>query len=275
MVIAGMNIHYRWFRLDQFLDDVERVGLEHIELWGGAPHFYSDDVTYKEIRHLRREFEKRKLTLVCHTPEQCMYPINIASDNRAMRMRSIDYFKRNIRIASDLGSNLMLITPGTGYANEDTALVWNHSRESLSGLVDYAEQSGVRLGLEVLRSDESNIVNSLTSLQKMVKEVNSSYLGGILDTIPMAINNETPQDYCRALKEKLFHIHFIDGTPYYHLALGDGNLDLQEYLSQLTGYGYTGALSLEITDHRYFADPFDALERSTRILSRYFMEETD
>ena len=47
----------------------------------------------------------------------------------------------------------------------------------------------------------------------MVDEVDSSHLGGILDTIPMAINGETPKEYCNALKEKLFHIHFIDGTP--------------------------------------------------------------
>jgi protein FrlC len=89
----------------------------------------------------------------------------------------------------------------------------------------------------------------------------------------MAINGETPEEYCNALKEKLFHIHFIDGTPYSHLAWGDGSLDVQSYLVQLSDNGYTGALSLEITDHRYLPNPEDALGKSLGVLSRYLKHE--
>jgi protein FrlC len=273
MHVSAMNLHYRWYPFQRFLDDVERLGLHHIELWGGSPHFNSDDISYREVRKFRKTFEERDLTLVCHTPEQCMYPINIASDYPAMRGRSIEYFKKNIDIASDLGAPLMLVTPGTGYVNEDTSLVWDRSRDALMELALYAQEADLRLGLEVLRGDESTIIHSVSALRQMVDEVDSSHLGGILDTIPMAINGETPKEYCNALKEKLFHIHFIDGTPYLHLAWGDGILDVQSYLVQLSDNGYTGALSLEITDHRYLANPEGALEKSLGVLFRYLKHE--
>jgi len=184
MHVAAMNLHYRWHPFQKFLDDVERLGFHHIELWGGSPHFNSDDITYREVRKLRKTFEERNLILVCHTPEQCMYPINIASDYPAMRGRSIAYFKKNIDIASDLGAPLMLVTAGTGYVNEDTSLVWNRSRDALMELALHAQGADIRLGLEVLRNDESTIVHSVLALRQMVDEVNSSHLGGILDTIP-------------------------------------------------------------------------------------------
>ena len=265
--IAVMNIQYKYFPLTAFLDDAVKNNVDNIELWGAAPHFYLDDMTYREVTAVRREIEKRKLKLVCYTPEQCVYPINIASSCKEMRRRSVKFLEDSIRAAGELGCDKVLVTSGTGYFDgSDRQDAWKWSRENLYGLGELAEHYGVTLALEVLRYDESNLVHNLPTLQKMLNELDHRAIGGMIDTIPMALAEEHPSQYLKALGRKLVHIHFIDGAPRGHLAWGDGILDMNGYLAELDEYAYSGYLSLEITDGRYFMNPSASVEQSVNQL---------
>ncbi len=72
--------------------------------------------------------------------------------------------------------------------------------------------------------------------------------------------------YLKALGERLVHVHFIDGAPKGHLAWGDGVLDMKQYLKEFADFGYSGYLSLEITDGRYFMEPSVSVDQSIRKL---------
>ncbi len=271
--IASMNLHYRFFPFNYFLDSAVQNRLTRIELWAGAPHFYVDDVRPRDIQRIYGDIERRGLAIVCFTPEQCAYPINIAAKEVSLRTRSLRYFEKSIDIACDLGCRLVLVTSGLGYFSEAPEEAWARSRESLSRLTRKAERANVLLVLEPLRTDESNLVNSLVSLQKMRAEVASSALKGMIDTIPMALSGETIDDYARLLGKDLVHMHFVDGKPRGHLAWGDGVLPLSQYVQTLDSIDYTGSLTLEITDPSYLLDPRSADERSLQLLDRYFVAE--
>ena len=265
--ISLMNIQYKYFPLSLFLDDAEKLGVENVELWGGAPHFHMEDMTYGEICAVRREIRRRGLNLVCYTPEQCVYPINLASNAPDTRRRSQKFFENSIRAAGELGAGKVLVTSGTGYfdgSNREEA--WKWAGEGLYALGEMAADYGITLALEVLRTDESNLVHDLPSLLKMLGELNHSSIGGMIDTIPMALAGERPAHYLEALGDRLVHIHFIDRAPRGHLAWGDGVLDMEGYLEELDAYPYKGYLSLEITDGRYFMDPSDSAKRSVERL---------
>lgn len=265
--IAVMNIQYKYFPLTKFLNDAVKNGVKNIELWGAAPHFHMEDMTYREILNVRREIEQRGLHLVCFTPEQCVYPINLAAPGRDARRRSVKFFENSIRAAGELGCKKVLVTSGTGYFDgSDQEEAWKRSAENLAGLGDMAEHYGITLALEVLRRDESNLVYDLSSLQKMLNELNHASIGGMIDTIPMALAKESPVMYLKALGERLVHVHFIDGAPKGHLAWGDGVLDMKQYLKEFADFGYSGYLSLEITDGRYFMEPSVSVEQSIRKL---------
>lgn len=88
----------------------------------------------------------------------------------------------------------------------------------------------------------------------------------MIDTIPMALAGEHPAQYLEALGDRLVHVHFIDGAPRGHLAWGDGILDMEGYLKEFDDYGYSGYLSLEITDGRYFTDPSASVKQSIKRL---------
>lgn len=265
--VSIMNIQYGYYPIEKFLDDAVRVGVKNVELWGAAPHFYLADMTYADVCRVRKKIEERALSLVCYTPEQCIYPVNLAADSEYQRRRSLKYFEDNLRAAAELGTDKMLVTTGWGYlddSNIDEA--WKYAVEGLNSLGNMAKHYGMKLVLEVLRRDESNLVYNLTTLQKMMKELNHPAIGTMIDTIPMALAGECPEDYLRLFGEKLLHVHFIDGAPGGHLAWGDGSLDMKVYLEEFSRYSYKGCLSLEITDGRYRMDPTASVVQSVERL---------
>ncbi|MDD3174547.1 MAG: TIM barrel protein, partial [Herbinix sp.] len=215
---ATMNIQYKYYPLTRFLDDTVRYGYKNIELWGAAPHFYPDDMSYRQIKQVRHEIESRGLNIICYTPEQCVYPINLASEHVEERKRSLRFFEDSIRAAAELGTDQVLVTSGTGYydgSNYENA--WKYAVENISELGRMAQDYNVRLALEVLRHDESNLVYNLETLKRMVQEINMDSVGANVDTIPMALAGECPKQYIDELGEKLIHVHFIDGAPKGHL----------------------------------------------------------
>lgn len=265
--VSVMNIQYGYYPLAKFLDDAARVGVEHVELWGAAPHFHLEDMTYTDVCRVRKQIEERGLSVVCYTPEQCIYPVNLAADTAAQRRRSLKYFEDNLRAASELGTDKMLVTTGWGYlddSNIDEA--WKYAREGLMSLGDMAGDYGMRLALEVLRRDESNLVYNLPTLKRMMEDLSHPAIGAMIDTIPMALAGERPEDYLKVFGERLVHVHFIDGAPRGHLAWGDGVLDMKGYLEEFSRYSYKGYLSLEITDGRYRVDPTSSVLQSVERL---------
>lgn len=254
--LSVMNIQYRYFSLNKFLDDAVSNEVPNIELWGAMPFFNIEDMTFREVQKVRQEIETRGLKLVCLTPEQCVYPVNLAAPTESARRRSLKFFEDNIRAASELGTDKVLVTTGYGYFDESNhEEAWKWAREGIYDLAELAKTHGITLALEVLRRDESNLVYNLPTLKRMLKELNHDSVGGMIDTIPMALAGERPEDYLKVLGERLVHVHFIDGAPKGHLAWGDGVLDMKGYLEEFSQYNYKGYLSLEITDGRYFMEP--------------------
>jgi protein FrlC len=260
--LAGMNLHYLNYSLEYFLNSMAKNEIPNIELWGGFPHLYSEDVTLGQAVQLRKEIESRGLNLVCYTPEQLMYANNIAAKEPDIRKRSIDYYLKNIEVAAELGTNLMLMTSGWGYYHEPIDEAWGHSRESLAILACKAEKSGVTLLLEPLQPFESNLVTNVQTLKKMLQEINMDNLKGMMDIVAMAVAGDTVKDYFEALGADLLHIHVIDGTPSGHLAVGDGTLPIDKYLKEIDEFNYQGYLSLELAASSYYPDPDKSLIRS-------------
>lgn len=265
--ITGMNFHYKHYPFEYFLDAMVRYEFENIEIWGASPHLYVDDMSIQEIRNLKKEIDRRNLSVVCFTPEQCVYPINIAAKEEAIREKSLQYFIKSAEAAKELDAPLLLVTPGWGYENEDRNEAWKRSRHSLEKLSEVAARLDLTLALEPLTRVESNLISDSHSLKLMLNEVNSPSLKGMIDTIPMALANEDFTDYFNALKEDIVHIHFIDGKPDSHLVWGDGILPLETYIDQLNQAGYKGALSLEYTSYQYVQNPDLAIERTFKALS--------
>lgn len=171
---------------------------------------------------------------------------------------------RAVECAVELGSSKMLLTPGWGNLDEsrDEAMKW--SLDSIGRILKRAAELGLTLALEHLSPISSNLVNTSTQLRWALDQFHSPYLKGMIDTCQVCLSHEHVRDYFDKLGKDLVHIHIVDGTPGGHLAFGDGNIPLKEFVETIDSYGYSGMLSMEISDRRYFGDPVAADERSAK-----------
>ena len=264
--IAMGNYHYVRFHFTYFLDTAVILGIQNIEVWAAAPHFCLDTLDEKSLLATKRQIQDRGLKVVCVTPEQCSYPVNIAAEEFPLRRKSIQYFKTAIDAAAELNAPYVLVTAGCGYFDADVEDAWERSLSAMKELALYAERKNITLVYEPLSKYSSNLVNNVSQLKKMLDNISSNHVKGMLDTGQMALAEENVYDYPRLLGDNLVHVHLLDATPMGHLALGEGRLPLAEYIDALEDSGYKGYYTFEFTALQYRHAPEIADKKSLKWL---------
>lgn len=267
--VAGSNFSYQHLALERCLDDLAELGRTAIELWGIAPHAHVPWMTDTEARRIRESARARGLRIVCFTPEQVAYPVNIASADLRLRTESVKMFRRAAELAAELGAQHLFLTAGRGPEDESPDAAWRRSSDALGEIAGYAAGLGMNCVLEPLQRVESNLVNTAADAGRMLSEVGSSNLGVALDTVAAVVAGDSVDDYFDLLGDKVQHVHLIDGAPAGHLAWGDGRLPLSDIVSALTRHRYAGWATVELFGNgEYALNPRPALERSLRAVAR-------
>ena len=269
---AAMGIHYLYYPLGRMLALQKAAGYRSIELWGGAPHVLLTPEGIGNLEEVRRAVRASGMRAVCVTPENCTYPWQFAARSPALAAASRAYFCNGLRLASELECPLMAVNSGWGLADEPREEAMKRSLDMIAWLADQAGPLGVTLVMESLRPEESNLVNSLPGTAEFLKTLGHANLRPMVDTCAMAVAGETLEDWFAAFPGAIAHMHFVDGTPYGHLAWGDGDRSLPDYLAVLEKNNYTGALTQELTDGRYFSDPQSADRKNMMAFRPYFRE---
>lgn len=251
--IAVMNICYQFYPFEYFLDSVARMGVFNIDLWAGYPHLLIGKGCEERLREIRKQCNDRALKIVCLTPKQIGYPLNIADSDPQIRVDGITYLKRCIDAAAILETDMLQLVPGWGFYNQPVGEAWKRAAESLQTLADYAGEAEKTLVLEPLQIIESNLVNDIPALERMLKEVGSAWLKAVVDTCHMEKNHETLDEYFTRLGSDIRHIHLNETN---QLPWGEGKNSIDTYLSQLNRHDYTGKVTLEVCSrsHYVYAD---------------------
>ncbi len=267
---AAMNMVYNRHSFSYFLESLERLGIGNFELWTGAPHLNHFIFSQSDAKAVRKELERRKKKIVCVTPEQVMYPHNIAAADKELREFSVQYFLRYIDMTEELGADKMLCCAGWGNYDEPADLAWRRSVASLERLVRRAEQVGITLAFEILCPFESNLVYNLETTKRMMDEIDSPVFRLCVDTVPVRLGGNTLGQFFEQFKERICHVHLTDGTPAGHVPLGMGTHPKEEHLAALDANGYDGYVTLEIGDTSWAADPEKATAMGFAALKTYF-----
>jgi len=270
--ISVMSYPYCHYTFEYFLKAMERFEVRNIEIWGGSPHLYYEDMTPDALRRIKNEISSRSMKITAYTPEQVLYPYNLAAREPEIRKRSIEYFQKNICIAAGLGAPLLLVSAGWGYLDESREEALKRSQESLKAVSEYALEYGITLALEALTKISSKLINYSHELAKMVSEVSSPALAGMLDVGQMGILGETVENYFNTLGGPPVYMHVMDGRPAGHLAFGDGILPVYHYINEALRFGYTGYFSMEMNDRQYYLEPDLAIGRSLEILKGWMAD---
>ena len=176
----------------------------------------------------------------------------------------MEFFNRHIEAAVQLRCQRMVVSTGFAYLDLDPEDSFNWCVEGIGRICRKAEQEGVTLALEPFTKFTTHICNEASQLVRLIKEVGSPVLTGLADTDVIATTGvDTFGTFVHMLgKERLGHVHFLDGNPGGHLVPGDGVLELDAALQTLKDMDYTGFLGLEVLDRRYVMDPEAAMRRA-------------
>lgn len=268
--LIGANFCFQHFPFEKVAQVLRGFGMREIELWGCAQHLDLFHASDARIEHVRSVLAENGLATWCFTPEQVLYPINIASGDDDLRRDSIARFCRAAEICAALGARYLFLTSGRGYETEAPKAAWGRAVESLGRIAEHAQRNGVRCLLEPLQRVETNILLDAQGLRRMLDEIGADNMDVVLDSVAMASAGDTVADYFRLFGARIAHVQLVDGTPAGHLAWGDGDLPLGAYVSELAERGYAGKITFEpFGNGSYALDPVETWRRCLAGIAPY------
>ncbi|QGA57853.1 sugar phosphate isomerase/epimerase [Brucella sp. 2280] len=260
--LIGANFSFQHYPFRFVAEQLRQMGFQRMELWGIAPHLDLFHGSSARLAELNAILDDNGLSVHCFTPEQVLYPVNIASGDRIYREKSVECFMRAADMSAELGASYLFLTPGRGFECESRDRAWAHSVESLGKIAAHAASLGIRCLLEPLRRLESNIVNKAADLALLWQDLNADNVDVVLDLVAMVAAGDRVGDYIERFGKRLAHVHIVDGTPSGHLVWGDGSLPLDDYLTEISDHSYGGTLTFEpFGNGSYALDPALAWRR--------------
>lgn len=268
---ASTFVYYR-YSLDDAILRTASFGYEGVELWGGRPHAYCEDMSGARIAGLRRLMADLNISVSNFIPAQFRYPVNIAAPDDDMRRASVDYMKRSIDAATGLGSPSVSVCPGYGLYGQGRDAAWDAMLESMRALSEHAAGMPLSLFLEPGNRHETDLVITLDDGVRAIRELGRP-MGLCVDTGHCFVNGEALSDVVSKISGIPCHYHIDDnnGVTDDHMIPGDGKMHYDVFLRALKASGYTGFLAVEL-GFQYTADP-DAAVRRSAVFLRKALEE--
>ena len=186
-------------------------------------------------------------------------------DERALR---IDFLKRAIDIACDLGADAVSFWSGTLREPLPLADGMRRLADGCAEVIDYATGQKMKLAFE---PEPGMFVDTFARFEELLKEVDAPVLGLTIDIGHVHCVEEGPiAGYLRQWAPRLFNVHIEDMRKgvHEHLRFGEGEIDFPPVLAALREIGYSGGLHVELSRHSHVApevarESYDFLRRLT------------
>ena len=229
-----------------------------------------DEYGYQDAAPIRKKLEARGLSCPVFTPENCGYGYQFAAKEPELKERCFRYFSNGIRFGAELGAKILEANSGWGYWNEPEEEGFKRAAEMHSRLAEVAKEYGMTIACESLRPQETRIGYRIDQIKRLFDTVRHPNFKVMIDLTAICVQGESVQRWFDTFgAENIIHSHFQDCDPYGHYVWGDGRQSLHDMLCAFLRNGYTGLFSQELTDGRYFADPFYHDQRNMRNLRMY------
>lgn len=247
-------------------------GYQAVEIWGGRPHAFCDDMDTQRIKETKAIIQENELEISNFIPAQFRYPVNIAVNDQVIRRGSVDYLKKNIDVAAGLGAPYVSLCPGFSIWPQTPAEAWDCMLISLDELLTHASDMPLALLLEPAHPLETDLVATVDDGLRVCKALDHR-LGLLPDTGHLFINRESLSDTVTKMDNILCHWHIDDnfGVTDDHMVPGEGKMEYKIFLEKLIRSGYSGSLAVEL-GFQYTSDPDVAVSNSINNLQKLLSE---
>lgn len=244
------------YSLPETIRVIAQAGFDSIDIWGGRPHVYREDLSNEELKEMRRNIEDANLTVSSFMPAFFRYPHSLSNPNDRVRADSIDYMCKCMDNASLLGAHILLVIPGKSLHDQSLDDAKQKNLESIKILCERSESYNFYLGIEPANRFVTDLVNTASDAMEIISEVDHERLGVVLDTGHMNLVEEQPSESIDILGDRLLQVHVNDndGIEQQNLVPGDGVFDFQGLIDLLRQSSFSGCLSAELA-WGYCSDP--------------------
>ncbi len=253
------------YALEDAIEIIADAGFDGIDIWGGRPHIYRKDFSERHLEKLRARIEDHNLTVASFMPAFYRYPHSLSSPNLNVRSDSIKYMCESMDNAVILGAPILLVVPDHSLFGQKTEDSFKRMVESVDEVARYGSQYEIKLGLEVLHSDETDMVHTTSDAMRIIDELEYNQLGIVVDTGALNLSKETINDVVTVAKDRLIQVHVNDnnGIEQQNLIPGDGTFDFPGMIQSLKAHQFGGFLSAELSKD-FGADPGRALKTTVQ-----------
>lgn len=204
----------------------------------------------------------------------------LLSPNADERSRRIDFLKRAVDIAADLGSDA--VSFWSGALNSLVNSSPNSSGESLAPeqamsrlaagcaqVIDHASARNMRLGFE---PEPGMFIDTFAQFERLLAMVDAPLFGLTIDVGHVhCVEQGAIAGHLRQWKDRLFNVHIEDMCRgvHEHLRFGEGEIDFGPVMQTLRDICYSGGVHVELSRHSHMApqvvrESFDYLQRFFR-----------
>lgn len=270
--LCNFNLHYdTFYSFDYFCECMNRLDIRHVELIAGHPSLFIDHKEICDLSGIKKALYDNNLHVEAISAQSCRFRYQYAVREPDIIEQTFQFFSNGIRVAAELGANILQANPGWSYWDEAPIEGRKRATDMFARLCDVARKCGVRIACETLRPQESLSGYRLQDVKQIYDQVNDPCFKAMLDTCAIGVAGETIQDWFDVFgADNIIHAHFIDATPYFHLIWGEGKRNLGADLKALHDNGYTGFISQELTLPAYYLDPFSYDKKNFESLGEYF-----
>jgi D-psicose/D-tagatose/L-ribulose 3-epimerase len=211
---------------------LQRNGIQFIELHG---NHYGPDLGYRVAESGKILGDHGiQVAGICGM----FSPDNDLSSNRATcRQSAVDYLKRELEFARQIGGGYILVVPGAvGRPLPYDRTEFERSVETLRLVADLFLKHNIKAAIEPIRSAEVSLVHTIAEAKQYLAAVNHPGITGINGDVYHMQSEEA--HIGTALLEaggQLINLHVADSN---RCALGEGSLDLDTIIMSLYLIGF-------------------------------------
>jgi D-psicose/D-tagatose/L-ribulose 3-epimerase len=236
------NIEFGGCASADHFDTAVRLGFDYYEM-EVTEISQMDDATFAALKgHVLAS------PIRCRAFRSLIRKFQVVGETAAAQQSDVKaYLERNLARCRQLGGRVVVWGSSqsrnvpAGFSRD---MAWQQIREFLNLLGDIAQRNNLTIGIEPLRKQECNIINTAAEALKMAREVNHPNVKIIVDFYHLRQENEDP-DVLRIAQKDIVHLHFANPTGRRWPRSATEDPQYRRFFSLVKEIGYQGGLSIE------------------------------
>jgi L-ribulose-5-phosphate 3-epimerase len=210
-----------------------------------------------QLHAMRQRLDRLSLVSVVETGARYLLDPNhkheptLVSAEAVGRERRIDFLRRAIDAAHELGSDCVSLWSGVVHDAAPDAIVWQRLIDGLNATLDYAASRDVTLGFE---PEPGMFIDTMPRFDELSARLGHERFELTLDLGHLHCQRELPlTGYLQRYADRLVNVHIEDmrGGVHEHLMFGEGEIDFPPLMRYLSQCGYVGGVHVELSRHSH------------------------